>query len=40
MPRYYVLLPALFFHSLATTQLGDLPVQAMPLVVLATTPLL
>lgn len=34
---YYVLLPALFFHSLATAQLGDLPVQAMVSVLVVST---
>ena len=28
---YYVLLPALFFHSLATAELGDVPVRKMML---------
>lgn len=34
---YYVLLPSLFFHSLATAELGELPVKTMITVLVAST---
>jgi len=34
---YYVLLPALFFHSLATAELGELPVRLMISVLVSST---
>ena len=34
---YYVLLPALFFHGLATAHLGDLPVREMAITLVCST---